>query len=239
MKKSVICFTTAWLVLIALTTMMSSCHKATYLRVDNDTINVTLEGNSGNIKIETDGSVEVAHAPQWAKTNINEENTNLHYEISLNTDRKLREDSIVLESSDLTCTIFVHQTFKATYIKFDKDTVTISKDGGMAEVNVEVDASSPLKIEDHSVAKTEGHKIIINMPANDGVWGKYKKLKVSCDDITAYLTIIQESNVCPKCNGEGFFNVPCPECGGIGLNMCCKYTGKKMCHACYGSGKAR
>lgn len=226
--------------LVALAAIVTSCQKATFLKVDNNNVKVTVEGAKGDIKIETDGkSVDVLHSPQWVKTNINEENTILHYEVGLNTDRKLREDSIVLESSDLTCSIYIRQTFKATYIKFDTDTVTISRSGGSAEVNVEVDADTPLIVDDHAIAKVEGRKIIINVPETKSKWGLHKVLKVTCDDISANLTIRQESNVCSRCDGEGFLNQDCPVCNGSGAHMCCNYTGKKRCPNCGGSGVAK
>lgn len=230
----------AWLMLVAFALGFTSCQKATFLKVDNNEVHATLEGTSGDIKIETDvKSVEVIHSPQWVKTSINEENTILHYEVALNTDRKFREDSIVLECAGLSCTVHMIQTFKATYIKFDKDTVTISRSGGSAEVNVEVDASTPLTIDDHEIAKVEGRKILITVPKSNSKWGIHKVLKVSCDDISANLIIRQESSVCAKCDGEGFLNQTCPVCDGVGAHMCCSYTGKKRCPACGGSGIAK
>lgn len=232
--------THGWLVLMVLAVIVTACQKATFLKVDNENVNATIEGGSGDIPISTDGkSVKVVYAPQWVEASVNEGYTALHYEIALNTDQQLREDSIVLGSSDLTCVIHVTQSYKATYIKFDKDTVEISKDGGTVEVNVEVDATTPLVIDNNDFAKVEGRKIVITLPKNKSIRKVLKELKVSCDDISANLTVKQESNACLKCNGDGFLNQPCPECNGFGYHMCCNYTGRKRCPACGGSGIAK
>ena len=228
--------------LIMLTVLASaviSCQKATFLKVDKSSVNATIEGTSGDINVSTDGkTIKVVHSPQWVKVSLNEEKSVLHYDVTLNTDRKLRKDSIVLECSDLTCAVHVTQTFKATYIKFDKDTVNLPIKGGTIEVNVEVDASTPLRIDNHDIAKIDGRKIIISLPANRSTRNIEKTLKVSCDDISADIKVIQEANVCRRCGGEGFLKEPCPECGGVGIHMCCNYTGRKRCPICHGSGLA-
>ena len=216
---------------------VSSCKKATFLKVDNNKVSTTIDGTSGNINIETDGKeVEVVHSPRWIKTSINEENTILNYTIELNTDRKLREDSIVLKSSDLTCAVYVKQTFKATYIKFDNDTVRFGRKGGTEQVSVEVDAASPLHVDNMNIAKVDGRKIIITMPETWERTGVTKVIKVSCDDITANLIVLQETKKCKRCGGSGFLNKPCSNCGGLGAHMCCMWTGKEMCPSCYGTG---
>lgn len=220
--------------------LITSCQKATFLNVDTSNVNTTIEGCSGDISISTDGtSVDIVHSPQWVKTSINEDLSVLHYEVTMNTDRKLREDSIVLKSSDLTCAICVTQSFKATYIKFDRDTIEFPRNGGTAEVNVEVDATTPLQVDNHELAKVDGRKITITVPKSKSKWGLFKELIVSCDDISAKLIIKQESGVCPTCDGEGFLNQPCPVCNGFGAHVCCSYTGKKRCPTCGGSGMSK
>lgn len=228
---------TIGLALMLLTAFFISCQKATYLKVDTDTIKTTIEGTSGDIKIETDGnSVNIEHVPQWINASVNEENTSLHYEVGLNTDRKLREDSIVLKSSDLICMVYVRQTFKATYIKFDQDTVRIPRKGGSVDVNVEVDAGSPLHINNEEIAKVDGRKITITLPQTYDSKGTTKIVDVSCDDISADLYVVQEVKTCKSCGGSGFSKKTCSYCGGIGLHACCNYTGKEQCPVCGGLG---
>ena len=41
---------------------------------------------------------------------------------------------------------------------------------------------------------------------------------------------------CSVCKGKGYFNRKCPECGGVGVHVCCDYTGKARCNSCYGVG---
>ena len=217
---------------------ITSCKKATFLKVDNDTIRTTIRGTEGDIKIETDGrKVEVAHAPQWIKTTVSEDNDTLHYVVELNTDRQLREDSIVLKSSDLTCAILVSQTFKATYIKFSPEEVTIPSKGGSVEVMVETDSEGTISTSDHStIASVEGKKIIVTLPKNIGTRNNVYSIKVTCDDITEELKVTQGNSKCRACNGTGFSNRVCPECNGVGLHYCCQYTGKAICNVCGGSG---
>ena len=228
---------TIGLVLIVLTAYCTSCQKATYLKVDTDTIKATIEGTSGDIKIDTDGrSVIIEHAPRWINASVNEDHTALHYEVGLNVDRKLREDSIVLKSSDLTCMVYVRQTFKATYIKFDQDTVRIPRKGGSVEVNVEVDADSPLHINNENIAKVDGRTINITLPETYNPKGITEIVRVSCDDISADLCVVQEVKICNSCGGSGFGKKPCSYCGGIGLHACCNFTGKEQCPVCGGFG---
>lgn len=233
----------AWLLLPLMAswlTLSTSCSKATYLKVDKDSIQATITGTQGDIAIETDGkSVEVAHAPRWIKTSLNEENTTLHYEVTLNSDRKLREDSIVLKTSDLTQAIFVKQTFKATFIKLTPDTVKFAQKGGTADVTVEVDAESELTVDNQAIAKiTEPRKVTITMPQSYSPKTVEKHIAIGCDDITADLTVIQETPKCKTCGGKGHLNKPCPICDGLGARVCCMYTGKAVCQTCGGSGIA-
>ena len=227
--------------LLALTAvLLTSCHKATFLKVDNNTVKTNIEGTSGDIKIETDGKkVEIAHAPRWVKATVNEEKTVLHYTVELNTDRKLREDSIVLKSSKLTCSIYVRQSFKATYIKMEPDSVSFPIEGGTVEVSVDVDADTPLSVDNMDIAKIEGRKIIITMPRTNSTRSKKKVVKVTCDDISTDLVVTQESGACARCGGSGFLNKPCSYCNGVGIWMCCGYTGKERCPVCNGSGLKR
>ncbi len=51
---------------------------------------------------------------------------------------------------------------------------------------------------------------------------------------TKYLT---KATKCVNCNGKGFFNQVCPECGGDAYHACeCDGTGKKICKKCWGIG---
>lgn len=229
---------TMFLVLTA--TILVSCHKTTFLKVDKDIIKANLEGTSGDIKIETDGKkVEIAHVPQWVKVTVNEEHTELHYCVDLNTDRKLREDSIVLKSSKLTCAIHVRQSFKATYIKLEPESVSFPIEGGTVEVSVDVDADTPLSVDNMDIAQVEGRKIIITMPRTNSTQNKKKVVKVTCDDITTDLIVTQENGACARCGGSGFLNKPCSYCNGVGVWACCGYTGKERCPVCNGSGLKR
>ena len=219
---------------------VTSCSKATYLKVDKDSIQTTISGTSGDIAIETDGnSVQVEHAPQWIKTEINEEHTSLHYEVTLNSDRQLREDSIVLKSSDQKCVISVRQTFHATYIKTNPTEVTIPQTGGQAEVDVEMDSESPLVVDNTTIASVQDNKVVITLPENRGRRDLEQKLKISCDEESAEVIITQESNACKTCGGSGHLNKPCLNCNGMGAHICCNYTGKQFCPSCGGSGLSR
>lgn len=227
------------LIIAAITIMMgiSSCKKATFLKVENDSIQTTITGSKGFIKIETDGGkVEVTHVPDWIKANVNETLDTLFYEISLNTDRQIREDSIVLKSSDLSCKILVKQSFKATYIKFSPEEVTISSKGGSEEVTVDVDGEGELSIDHQDIAHVDGRKIIVTLPKNDEPNDKSYIINVSCDDISAILKVVQKNSKCTACNGTGYSNRICPICNGAGFHACCNYVGKEYCSVCNGSG---
>ena len=216
--------------------LFASCQKATFLKAETDTLRTTVSGSKGSIDIFTDGKIELVHAPQWAGVTLDEKSETLNYEIGLNTDRKLREDSIVLKSSDLMWTIYVRQSFKASYIKFVPEKVVLPREGGTIEVKVEVDAESALTIDKPNRAEINDRKIIIKRGVNPSAKAVTEIIKIGCDDITANLTITQESNACSRCGGEGFLNKPCSSCGGMGAHMCCNYTGKERCPVCRGSG---
>ena len=230
--KSIILFVTAILMM-----SVTSCKKATFLKVDNDSISTTIKGTEGDIKIETDGGkVEVLHAPAWVKTTINEAHDTLHYVVDLNTDRKLREDSIVLKSSDITCKITVSQSFKATTIKFTPEEVVIPSRGGTEEVTVEVDGEGALTIDHSDIARVEGRKIIITLTKNQEPKDRTFVINVGCDELTALLKVTQKNSKCPACNGTGYSNRTCPECNGMGYHYCCNYRGKAYCDVCHGNG---
>lgn len=230
--RNIILFVTAILMM-----SVTSCKKATFLKVDNDSIRTTIRGTEGDIKIETDGKkVEIAHAPQWVKATLSENYDNLHYVIDLNTDRQLREDSIVLKSSDITCRIYVSQSFKATYIKFKPEEVVVPSRGGTEEVEVEVDGEGALSIDHSDIARVEGRKILITLTKNDEPKDRTFVINVKCDDLSALLKVTQKNSKCTACNGTGYSNRTCPECNGMGYHYCCNYRGKAYCDVCQGSG---
>lgn len=228
-----------FLVLVAIVVIsLSSCDKATYIKVDTDTISAMITGASGEIKVETDAKkVEVAYAPKWVNASYNDSLKVVQYEIGVNADRKLREDSIVIKCANMTHTILVKQSFKASYIKFNPSEASIPREGGTVEVEVEVDSEGPLSIDNQNIASVNGRTITIKMGINPNTGKRNKKITVKCDDITETLNVTQESNCCPMCGGEGYLDEPCHECGGEGLHYCCNFTGKELCPKCYGSGK--
>lgn len=229
--KSIILFVATILIL-----NVTSCKKATFLTVDIDSVYTTISGTEGDIKIETDGgNVEIVHIPQWIKTNINENHDTLHYVVELNTDRKFREDSIVLRSSDITCRISVSQSFKATFIKFTPEEVLVPSRGGTEEVMVEVDGEGALTVDHSDIARVEGRKIFITLTKNQELKDRTFDINVTCDEISASLKVTQKNSKCQACNGTGYSNKVCTMCNGAGL-YCCNYTGKEFCDVCGGSG---
>ncbi len=230
--KSIILFVATILIL-----NVTSCKKATFLTVDIDSVYTTISGTEGDIKIETDGgNVEIVHIPQWIKTNINENHDTLHYVVELNTDRKFREDSIVLRSSDITCRISVSQSFKATFIKFTPEEVLVPSRGGTEEVMVEVDGEGALTVDHSDIARVEGRKIFITLTKNQELKDRTFDINVTCDEISASLKVTQKNSKCQACNGTGYSNRICPDCNGVGVHACCNYRGKAYCDVCGGSG---
>lgn len=215
--------------------VVTSCKKATYLRVDTDKIETTISGKSGDVKIETDvQKVELTHVPSWVKVSLNEAQDMLHYEITLNTDGKQREDSIVIVNGELTNTILVSQAFKATYIKLEPSTLEFPRNGGTMTCNVIVDSESAVTIDNHDIATVEDKVITVKLP-KAGTTDKQRQITVKCDEQEAILTIEQESNVCKKCGGKGLTSGTHRDCDGMGCGAC-GYTGKQVCSACLGSG---
>lgn len=232
MKKKNIIFFVATILIMNVT----SCKKATFLTVDRDSVYTTISGTEGDIKIETDGgNVEVVHVPVWIKTTINENHDTLHYVVELNTDRKFREDSIVLRSSDITCRISVSQSFKATFIKFTPEEVLVPSRGGTEEVMVEVDGEGALTVDHSDIARVVGRKIFITLTKNLELKDKTFDINVACDGLSAPLKVTQKNSKCQACNGTGYSNKVCTMCNGAGL-YCCNYTGKEFCDVCGGSG---
>lgn len=226
------------LFLFAITTLavLASCQRATYLKTDVDTLQATISGKTGEVRIETDvKDVEITHSPQWMKTSLNEDNTIMKYEFQMNTDRNLREDSIVLSCAGLTRRILVRQSFKATYVKLNPAVVKLPRSGGTAEVEVDADSETGIVVDHSNIARVEGRKVIIRL-TESGASQEKTIVKVSCDDVSADLIVEQESNKCPTCGGEGFLNRACSQCNGLGVGGCCNYTGKEKCPKCDGFG---
>lgn len=225
-----------FILLVAVIALTVSCKKATFVNVTPDTIEVSEQGGSGVVKVETDGgSISITHQPEWAEVDVKD--LNVWYNIAGNTTHATREDMIVLDCGGLTKSIVVRQLAKATYIKVDQEKVSIGKEGGTVTINIDTDGDVQSQVEGDLTAEVSGRKITVTAPENTGS-ARSAKVTLSAEGVEHVVVKIEQAgNVCATCNGAGIIN--CRKCGGKGWtkprdpNTTSVMDG---CTACGGSG---
>lgn len=225
-----------FILLVAVFALTVSCKKATFVNVTPDTIEVSEQGGSGVVKVETDGgSISITHQPEWAEVDVKD--LNVWYNIAGNTTHATREDMIVLDCGGLTKSIVVRQLAKATYIKVDQEKVSIGKEGGTVTINIDTDGDVQSQVEGDLTAEVSGRKITVTAPENTGS-ARSAKVTLSAEGVEPVVVKIEQAgNVCATCNGAGIIN--CRKCGGKGWHDPTDPTSNSMmdgCTACGGSG---
>ena len=222
--------------------MLASCgSKATYLKCEKEVIGINVEGESGKIEIECDGDFNIAYAPEWIDVKVS--GSKLKYDVDKNKNDVLRSGFVVLKSGELGLALkFVQGVSKATYFVIPKKRASIDKEGKGDGLKVLTDGYN-VKVECPEEVSYSYDGGILTF-SSKGHSGKSKTLsaKVTCDEFSEKITILQKGDICATCNGRGY--VRCSLCGGGGWLYCpyrecnrCWTKGTTRCPSCGGSGK--
>ena len=210
--------------------------QATFLTPDKKAINFDFNGGYETVIIGADGKWSIADSPEWIKT-YNKDGE-LIINTTYNKTDSVRDGYIKLSGKgDVTATIKVTQTSKCTHITPASDKVKFEKEGGTQTVNIDTDGMPQVEVTDGFSAYYSSGVLTINAPANKK-GAKSGKIKLTCNDQSAYINVSQKGNICSKCKGTG--KVKCTKCGGRGIvEGTDEYIGawfEEGCRKCGGRG---
>ncbi len=215
--------------------VLCACGGATYINPSSDLINFPIEGGEESINIDADGSWEITSSPDWVTTEVQE--NGLVIKTGPNETGSILEGDIVLKGKEgVEVSIKVMQATKCSHITPAEEAVEFEKEGGTKTVNIDSDGAIQVEAPEGFTASYADGVLSITAGANDG--GKRSgEIKLSADEQSATISVSQQGNVCPRCNGTG--KVKCTKCGGKGYF---KYLVRSMdfayegCSSCGGSG---
>ena len=234
---------------------LSSCKKATYLRVNPEKVEINMEGGQQVVHVTTDGSWDVVGKPEWVT--FTQTDDELIVDLEKNPTTKRRIDVIVLAAGDHSFNLPVTQFGEATYIKPSQSSLEFSKEGGTQTVGVDADGAVEVTCDgpfDVNLANS-----VLTVSASENTEGlKQGVITLKSGDITASLSVKQNGKVCSRCGGRGKIRCPychgtgwddsgpaaggyCWHCGGYGgSDMYGRYgSGRIKCPSCHGTGQAR
>ena len=192
--------------------VLCSCGGATYIDLEKDEVNFSIEGGEESVNIIADGSWEIASCPDWVT--IEKQEGVLIIKTNANETGDALEGNIVLTGKDgVESTISVIQATKCSHIIPAEDMVNFDEDGGTETIDIDTDGAIQVEAPAGFDASYADGVLTVTTDANDG--GKRSgKITLSADDQRATISVSQKGNVCPRCNGSGI--VKCSKCGGKG-----------------------
>lgn len=192
---------------------LCSCNKAKNISVDNDKMIFAVSGGEKTINVTADGSYDVQDCPDWLQANTQEGMLTLT--ATANTSGVTRDCVIHLVGADgLSVPIAVVQPDKCTHINVSPSEVTIPKEGGSVDVQIDTDGGNlNVEVSEGINAQYADGKLTVSAPANEG-GTKRGTITLTCDAIKTVVNVTVEGSICPTCNGTG--KVRCTKCGGKG-----------------------
>lgn len=227
--------------------MFASCGKATYISSEKDIVSVDVNGESGKVKLDSDGSLELVYAPEWLNAELS--GSKLKYEVEANTTSKLRRGFAAIKSGEKTFTLeFIQPTTTPSYLILPKTRATISKEGVGSPIKVLTDgAEIAVECPEGLTYVYRDGKLTFNSGGHKGKAKNYTAV-VTCGEQTQKITILQKGDICTTCGGRG--RVTCSICKGRGgeyyygyyynyFTECdmCRGEGTLRCKTCGGTGK--
>lgn len=239
---------------IALAIFTSCGNKATYLKVEPDTIVMGKQGGTMKIAVKTDASRwSIKWCPEWA--DASKDGDTLIFNCSYLQTKTNNIDTLYIEAGDITTAISVKQFGRASFVKFTPDLLHFPQAGGTAKATLETNAEK-IKITsdsnvDASIAPSECSPstssgtgtvktITLTLTPNKHSDEISSYVIVKCDQIEGRLHYIQEGT--GKSMAKKKQTEPCSECGGLGklltsYNLYTKEKTYEECPLCQGTGK--
>ena len=212
--------------------MMTACGKASFMRIDDNQISISMKGGSHSLIVHSDVyHLKTLYSPSWATVSFKDSIMIVDFEA--NTTGFERKDYIVISNGELTSSIHAVQATRATCLMTKEDKVTINKEGDPCELDVYTDGYEVTAEVPENVKVDYHHgKLFFS---NEGNSGKTRrtKIQISCDDLSKEIALEEEGDICPSCNGKGI--VVCWACGGSGE----LYFPYRTCEYCRGRGKTK
>ena len=190
----------------------TSCKKATYLKADKASLTFAIKGGTETVHLSSDVTgFSVEEAPEWVEASIVD--STLTVTVAENTTGAKREGKIVVSVRGQEAAIPVVQNVVATHLSVSEESVTIPKEGGSQDVDVDCDGDVQVDAPGFVTASYANGKLSVSASANDG-GSKNGTIKLTADSFSAEVKVKLEGNICQRCKGTG--KITCPECHGIG-----------------------
>ena len=220
---------------LMLLSMLSSCGGADKIEVSKDNVSFGIDGGENNVTVKADGSWDVTECPDWVTAEVHD--SLIVVKVNRNdTGKMLKGDIILTGKENVTATIHVKQATKCTHITPESDKVEFDKEGGTKTVAVDTDGGDlNLQVPDGFTATFDDGTLTVNATANEA-GTKRGEIKLTCEDQSATINVIQKGNLCQRCGGTG--KITCPKCHGKGYTEVYDdpYYAFYGCKACGGGG---